>query len=105
MHFPGYLCVQSRSGGGEFQTKTLRDDSIWEGFVGVGPFLRPLSASELGGLVIFRGKFRCCFSRPHSILDLHFFGISLRPEIKVCLCTTVKELKVDIERNFTSITA
>ncbi|GBN24082.1 hypothetical protein AVEN_15282-1 [Araneus ventricosus] len=54
------VCVHSRSNGGEFQTKTLRDDAIWEGFV--GPFLQPLSPSDLGGPVTFSvGKFAGAF--------------------------------------------
>ncbi|GBM37491.1 hypothetical protein AVEN_263162-1 [Araneus ventricosus] len=54
------MCVHSRSNGREFQTKTLRDDAIWEGFV--GPFLQPLSPSDLGGPVTFSvGKFAGAF--------------------------------------------
>ncbi|GBN34551.1 hypothetical protein AVEN_33626-1 [Araneus ventricosus] len=54
------VCVHSRSNGGEFQTETLRDDAIWEGFV--GPFLQPLSPSDLGGPVTFSvGKFAGAF--------------------------------------------
>ncbi|GBM57834.1 Retrovirus-related Pol polyprotein from transposon 297 [Araneus ventricosus] len=60
MHLPCSVCVHSRSNGGEFQTKTLRDDGIWEGFV--GPFLQPLSPSDLGGPVTFSvGKFASAF--------------------------------------------
>ncbi|GBM85377.1 hypothetical protein AVEN_61250-1 [Araneus ventricosus] len=79
MHLPGSVCVHSRSNGGEFQTKTLRDDAIWEGFV--GPFLRPLSPSDLGGPVTFSvGKFAGAFQDltvvrirclpPYSVLAL-----------------------------------
>ncbi|GBM13668.1 hypothetical protein AVEN_148190-1 [Araneus ventricosus] len=56
MHSLATCVSDSRPGGGEFQTKTLRDDAIWEGFV--GPFLRPLSAIELGGPVTFSWEFR-----------------------------------------------
>ncbi|GBO02612.1 hypothetical protein AVEN_24397-1 [Araneus ventricosus] len=67
MHFPGYLCVHSRSGGGEFQTKTLRDDVIWERALSASaPFFGRSLLANWEVSSPFRGKFRCCFSRPHS---------------------------------------